>query len=674
MSNERVILCGTAAGPAWVSSSARTVPLRLWGKQPNVFVAIEDLTEALWATVPDVFLDLLDVATYVYCADQAVSRGSDKDENFGARWRRRLHFAIPVRRPEVWTRAVQEALVGTLSFLSEDEYHFHFEPLASPPELGRYLKFPPDRFGGVIEEVLLFSGGLDSLAGAVEQAVLHRRPVALVHQRSNPKIDPVHQRLMAQLTAAARAVPPQYVRVRINKERGLSQENSQRSRSFLFAALGAAVAAVLRLYRFCFYENGVTSLNLPPSAQVVGARASRTTHPAVLRGFAGLCSQLAERPFYVENPFLWKTKTEVIQRLAAAGCGGLIAHSRSCANPRQASTQQPHCGLCSQCIDRRFAVLAAGAHDHDPASDYRIDLLSGPRPEGHAQTMLAVYVEMARQISRMTAAQFFRRFGEASRVLGAFEDSPEVIAQKVFELYQRHARQVNGVVQQGLAGHTEELFQRTLPASCLLRMVCEGGGSEALRPAAPAAPAPLGPYVFRRWGEAWQVRFAGQREFMLLPSTGAAYLHLLLQRPGVPAKAVELAFSVAKEPKRFALGDAGAILDDEGLTSFRAQVEDLEEELREARDNHDLAAQQRLQNELRWVVEAIEKAQGRGGRRRKAGDNRERVRKAVGNALRRAVQKIRGYDQLLGNHLRPPHLCCGNQVCYRPPAGITWET
>ena len=40
-----------------------------------------------------------------------------------------------------------------------------------------------------------------------------------------------------------------------------------------------------------FYENGVVSMNLPMSAQVVGTRATRTTHPRVLAGFEQLFRQ-----------------------------------------------------------------------------------------------------------------------------------------------------------------------------------------------------------------------------------------------------------------------------------------------------------------------------------------------------------------------------------------------
>ena len=35
----------------------------------------------------------------------------------------------------------------------------------------------------------------------------------------------------------------------------------------------------------------------------------------------------------------------------------------------------PHCGQCSQCIDRRFAILAAGQDEDDPEDAYKVDLL-----------------------------------------------------------------------------------------------------------------------------------------------------------------------------------------------------------------------------------------------------------------------------------------------------------
>jgi hypothetical protein len=88
--------------------------------------------------------------------------------------------------------------------------------------------------------------------------------------------------------AAANA--PLHVNVRVNKDKDLGKEYTQRTRSFLFAALGFTVARMVGTSNLRFYENGVVSLNLPVCAQVIGGRATRTTHPRVLVEMAELFS------------------------------------------------------------------------------------------------------------------------------------------------------------------------------------------------------------------------------------------------------------------------------------------------------------------------------------------------------------------------------------------------
>ena len=133
-------------------------------------------------------------------------------------------------------------------------------------------------------------------------------------------------------------------------------------------------ARLFGLDRVEFFENGIVSLNLPMVAQVVGARATRTTHPQALAGFRAVLSALLGRPFDVANPFMWLTKAEVVGRIAANGLGELIPHTRSCTRVRDMTKLHPHCGLCSQCVDRRVGVLAAGLDRYDPAEAYAVDL------------------------------------------------------------------------------------------------------------------------------------------------------------------------------------------------------------------------------------------------------------------------------------------------------------
>src|SRR4051794_26491010 len=102
MATERVILCGPVSETGLPIQDRRPVQLRMWGPRANVLLRIEDVRRAMFGDVPCHFLDLIDLAVYVYSADQAVPRGDLTDKNFGAGRRRRLFFRVPVRNPDFW--------------------------------------------------------------------------------------------------------------------------------------------------------------------------------------------------------------------------------------------------------------------------------------------------------------------------------------------------------------------------------------------------------------------------------------------------------------------------------------------------------------------------------------------------------------------------------------------
>ncbi|MDQ3524698.1 MAG: 7-cyano-7-deazaguanine synthase, partial [Chloroflexota bacterium] len=156
-----------------------------------------------------------------------------------------------------------------------------------------------------------------------------------------------------------------------------SVEQTQRSRSFFFAALGLLAARSSGARRVRFFENGVISLNLPIARQVIGTMATRTTHPLGLQRLQTLLSLVAAEDITVDNPFTWLTKTEVVARLNTHGGAGMAGHSVSCSNVRDRTRLYTHCGACSQCLDRRFAMISAGLADFDPAEMYETELLEG---------------------------------------------------------------------------------------------------------------------------------------------------------------------------------------------------------------------------------------------------------------------------------------------------------
>ncbi|MBK8482444.1 MAG: hypothetical protein IPL40_14975 [Proteobacteria bacterium] len=212
-----------------------------------------------------------------------------------------------------------------------------------------------------IDEVALFSGGLDSLAGAAELALGGKKNVILVSHRSASKTWAIQRQLITDLQGLSKGWGPDHVAIEVvKKDKVLRQERTQRSRSFLYAAMAGAVAHLIGRERVLLFENGVIGLNLPISRQVVGATATRTAHPKVLWGFSRILEAVAGRRLTIENPFVLKTRAEVMERLAASGAAGLIRHSVSCAHVSARTNMHPHCGACSQCIDRRFGTCQRG--------------------------------------------------------------------------------------------------------------------------------------------------------------------------------------------------------------------------------------------------------------------------------------------------------------------------
>src|SRR4029453_6451092 len=106
--------------------------------------------------------------------------------------------------------------------------------------------------------------------------------------------------------------------------------------------------------------------------------------------------------FSVHNPFIWKTRSEVALLGAATGHPELIGQSISCSRIRSMTSEQPHCGVCSQCLDRRFATLAAGLSAWDPGDGYRVDLFTGPRDRPDDITMAESYVRHVIDLRAMT--------------------------------------------------------------------------------------------------------------------------------------------------------------------------------------------------------------------------------------------------------------------------------
>jgi hypothetical protein len=454
------------------------------GAHKTVNLRIDYITRTMLRNVPDLLIDLLEVAAYIYCADQRLGRGSDKLTNFGENWRRRLDFSIPVRCPEVWEQPdVHERLAATLGLLSDDSYTFEFrkaDELAGPREL-----YFPNLIDGSVEhdEVALFSGGLDSFAGAVEDVVINGLYVTLVGHCSSSKVHNVQKTLIDALKQRGFDRRISYIPVWVTNEKVQAREFTQRTRSFLFACLGLVIARMSGKDRFSFYENGVVGINPPLAGDVLGGRATRTTHPKVLRGMELLFSAMLDRSIQIRTPMHWLTKSEVVLKIGEAGMSDLLAMTSSCTRPRIWTKSQKHCGVCSQCIDRRFAILAAGMAEYEPADNYMVDLLLGDRSTGDDMRMALSYVSFFQKVGATTKERFLVDFPEVVSALGSFPDvTTEQAGDRLYDLFQRNARAVEAVIADAVKEHAHALYRNELPSASLLATCFSRGQVEPVPP------------------------------------------------------------------------------------------------------------------------------------------------------------------------------------------------
>jgi hypothetical protein len=133
----------------------------------------------------------------------------------------------------------------------------------------------------------------------------------------------------------------------------------------------------------------------------------------------------------------------------------------------------PHCGTCSQCIDRGFAMPRNELGDLDAEDGYRIDLLTGARERAHDRTMAESYVRHVFELNSMAPHGFLTRFAnELSRWSRCFPGmTADEVARLSYDLHRRHAAHVIAALASGIKAHAQALAERRLPDSCLLRLI-----------------------------------------------------------------------------------------------------------------------------------------------------------------------------------------------------------
>lgn len=446
--------------------------IRINGPDPTFRLATEVIEAKALRALDPVALDLLEIAATVFAADGETPRGGPTRPRMGAGWYRNFDFTIPVRAPELWWRAdVSEALVESVETLTGDSVRFQFTEAAPDPMAQPYFDFNPAGATFKADEVILFSGGLDSFAGALEVLASTSARVILVTHRSAQKAIP-RQVSLGRYLADRFKGRVLHVQVLARRAGDEARDSTQRSRTFLFSALGQAVAHAFGARRVSLFENGVVSHNLPISPQIVGTMATRTTHPLALRCIDRLMRLTLPSAPRIHNRYQWSTKSEVVSRIGEFGGSAQIRRAVSCTSIREQDSLHTHCGACTQCLDRRFALLHAGLAEHDPEEIYATDILFGERSSDRSITMAVEWTRHALRLGEIDELDFMNRYGaEAARI---FRGHPELERRTALgltlDMQRRQSHVVRSVLEKALHEKAGDIIARRLPPTSLIML------------------------------------------------------------------------------------------------------------------------------------------------------------------------------------------------------------
>jgi 7-cyano-7-deazaguanine synthase in queuosine biosynthesis len=301
--------------------------------------------------------DLLSIAMSIMAADAAGQRNQSPDG-----WTREFDMEVAVAEPAFWNGCA-DLLAEALAFLTTDRWRFRFVARGAAPPVPTRIFRPPEN------AIVLLSGGLDSLSGAIDLAARGDRPVAIsktVRGDAEKQVD----------YAASIGGGLRHFQLNDNAVVPGDEDTTQRARSIIFLAFGVVVATALRSYRvggdlpLYVCENGFIAVNPPLTGSRIGSLSTRTAHPNFISLFQDLLDA-ASIGVTIHTPYSAMTKGEMLK-----GCADqtllrtLAGTSTSCGRFQRYNYR--HCGRCVPCQVRRAAFLAWGQPD---PTDYVFEVL-----------------------------------------------------------------------------------------------------------------------------------------------------------------------------------------------------------------------------------------------------------------------------------------------------------
>lgn len=325
----------------------------------------------------DTNLDFLLIASLCYAIDKTVSRSNAFDF-----WTRDLEVEFPVSDVDKWEGAAKN-FTEAINFLTGDVWSISFrkrkETVFQAPPPKRRRKIKPRL--STTEAVCSFSGGVDSLVGAVNLLTSgDYQGIHLIGHYDAPGAKKAQQ-LLFERVKAEYPDKAELLQLRVSHNPAKANESTLRSRSLVFIAIGlyAARAAGENIPLF-MPENGFIALNIPLTPSRGGSCSTRTMHPYFLNKISQVLKDLSIKNEII-NPLELKTKGECVSECLNKNLlGSIIEQTVSCShgtrkqNWIRKTAEVKNCGYCVPCLIRRASLHTS---DLDKPQRYGFDVCSG---------------------------------------------------------------------------------------------------------------------------------------------------------------------------------------------------------------------------------------------------------------------------------------------------------
>ena len=310
-----------------------------------------------WGKIPSITYSLLYLSAIVYAIDRSVDRHKYSVDG----WSR--EFDVDIKVPEYdKLHPLENKINAMLSFLTGDYWNCHFIDTASIT----YGQYEATNYFDGITQVNLFSGGMDSLIGAIDYMTVNPTgKLFLASQYDSSMPGPMSdqdalRKLFEKKYSGKFCTMPAVLICP-----GLSNDLSSRSRSLMFLSIAMVVASFAGC-KIVVPENGSVSLNYPLSPSRRASCSTRTTHPVFMKAYRKIVSDLG-LDVEIENPYEKMTKGEMVRNCSdKAYLLSIVAESNSCGkrNMHQYmydNHRATHCGHCMPCMYRKASMI--GEHD-----------------------------------------------------------------------------------------------------------------------------------------------------------------------------------------------------------------------------------------------------------------------------------------------------------------------